>query len=68
MKIRWRKRWLLLLLLAAAWQETGASLLVLAERGSRFLDILEAMVPPDPRYVGQVLYPLAATIRMSVLG
>ncbi|WP_337617296.1 PhnE/PtxC family ABC transporter permease [Acidaminococcus timonensis] len=68
MKIRWRKRWLLLLLLAAAWQETGASLLVLAEGGSRFLDILEAMVPPDPRYVGQVLYPLAATIRMSVLG
>lgn len=68
MKKRNWKRWFLLLLLLAAWQETGASLTVLAERGNRFWDILEAMIPPDPGYFGQVVRPLAATIRMSVLG
>lgn len=62
------RRWLLLLLLLAAWQETGASLTVLVQRGGRFLDILTAMVPPDAGYFGQVTGPLAATIRMSVLG
>lgn len=61
-------RWLLLFLLLAAWEETGASVMVLVQRGSRFLDILEAMVPVDTGYFGQVVRPLAATIRMSVLG
>lgn len=66
-RIHWQ-RWLLLLLLFAAWQETDASLEVLAARGSRFLDILKAMVPPDTGYFSQVLPPLETTIRMSVLG
>lgn len=61
-------RWLLLLLLLAAWEETGASVMVLVQRGGCFLDILEAMVPADTGYFGQVVRPLAATIRMSVLG
>lgn len=66
-RFRW-KRWFLLFLLLAAWQETGASLTVLAQRGGRFFDILGSMLPPDTQYFSVVLQPLSATIRMSVLG
>lgn len=47
---------------------TDVSLEVLLRRGSRFFDILRAMVPPDFGFAGQVIKPLVATVRMSLVG
>lgn len=47
---------------------TGFSFVILAENGSRFFDILKAMIPPDTAYLSKIWQPLLDTIKMSVLG
>ena len=46
----------------------GFNPLVLVERGGRFFDMVEAMLPPDTGYLPSVLPPLLATLEMSVAG
>ena len=46
----------------------GFNPLVLVERGGRFFDMVEAMLPLDTGYLPSVLPPLLATLEMSVEG
>lgn len=47
---------------------TGFDLMVLVKKGSKFFDILKAMIPPNTAYLSKIWAPLWDTIKMSFLG
>ena len=53
---------------ALSVQITGFDLAVLVKKGSKFFDILEAMIPPNTAYLSKIWQPLWDTIKMSILG
>lgn len=59
---------LIVVITAVSVRITGFNFTVLAENGSRFFDILKAMVPPNTGYLSKIWQPLLDTIKMSLLG
>lgn len=47
---------------------TGFDFAVLVKKGSKFFDILKAMIPPNTGYLAKIWQPLWDTIKMSFLG
>ena len=47
---------------------TGFDFAVLVKKGSKFFDILKAMIPPNTGYLSKIWQPLWDTIKMSFLG
>lgn len=58
----------LVVITAVSVKITGFNFGVLAKNGSRFFDILKAMVPPNTAYLSKIWGPLLDTIKMSLLG
>ena len=46
---------------------TGFDFAVLVKKGSKFFDILKAMIPPNTGYLSKIWQPLWDTIKMSFL-
>lgn len=59
---------LLLLLTLFSMRFAGFQFSVLASRGGRFFDMLEAMFPPDSAYFPKIAQPILDTVRMSLAG
>lgn len=58
----------IMLITALSVHITGFNFQILLENGSRFFDILKAMIPPNSAYLPKIWQPLLDTIKMSLLG